>query len=345
MPTYRDAGVDLDAADSAVDRIGPAVTKTWHGDVIGGFGGFAAGIRIPPGYRRPVLMMSTDGVGTKEELARRTDRLDDLGWDLVAMCIDDLAAAGARPIAMTDYLVVGKINVDRVDRLVTSIAAACEEAGVALLGGETAEHPGVMDEDSFDLAGAALGVVEEGDEIDGSLVVPGDRIVGVDSPNLRSNGFSLLRATVLEQLAPDDEYPGTGRSVADVLLEPSVLYTPAVLDLIDAIEVHGLVHITGGGMSGNIPRVLPAGTAAVIDLSSWTPAPVFAALGDLTGAPTAELLRTFNMGIGFVAIVPEAVVADAIAVFESRGRRAWEIGRITARERGGRPEVIWERSG
>ncbi len=334
MSSYREAGVDLDAAEDAVRRIGPAVTATWGGEVVGGFGGFAAGIRVPAGYRHPVLMMSTDGVGTKVELARRADRLDGLGWDLVAMCIDDLVAAGARPIAMTDYLAVGKLDVDRVARLVASIAAACEQAGVALLGGETAEHPGVMEPDAFDLAGAALGVVEEGEEIDGAAVVPGDVIVGVDSPNLRSNGFSLLRAAVLPVLAFDDEYPGTGRPVAEVLLEPSVLYTPAVLDLLAEVEVHGLAHVTGGGLPGNLPRILPAGTAATVDTGSWRAAPVFAALADLTGAPRAELYRTFNMGIGFVAIVPAAAAAAAAAVFERHGRQAWEIGQVSPGEPG-----------
>ncbi len=334
MSSYREAGVDLDAADAAVRRIGPAVTATWNRDVVGGFGGFAAGIRIPAGYRSPVLMMSTDGVGTKAELARRTDRLDGLGWDLVAMCIDDLAAAGARPIAMTDYLAVGRLDVDRVGRLVASVAAACREAGVALLGGETAEHPGVMEPDAFDVAGAALGVVEEGEEIDGAAVVPGDVVVGIDSPNLRSNGFSLLRATLLQRIALDDEYPGTGRTVAEVLLEPSVVYSPAVLDLLAAVEVHALAHVTGGGLPGNLPRVLPAGTAVTVDTASWTAAPVFAALPELTGAPLPELYRTFNMGIGFVAIVPEATAGAAVEVMGRHGRQASVIGRVTAGDGG-----------
>ena len=193
MATYRDAGVDLDAADAVLDRIKPAVTRTWHDGVMGGFGGFAAGIRIPAGYRNPVLMMSTDGVGTKAELARQAGRFDGLGWDLVAMCIDDLVAAGARPIAMTDYMAVGRIDVDMVSAIVASVAAACEEAGVALLGGETAEHPGVMEMDAFDLAGAALGVVEADAVIDGSAIRPGDAVIGLESPNLRSNGFSFVR--------------------------------------------------------------------------------------------------------------------------------------------------------
>jgi phosphoribosylformylglycinamidine cyclo-ligase len=330
MATYRDAGVDLEAADEVVRRIKPAVTKTWHAGVVGGFGGFAAGITIPPGYREPVLMMSTDGVGTKAEIARAAGRLDGLGYDLVAMCIDDLVAAGTRPIAMTDYMAVGRIDVTRVETLVRSIAAACEESGVALLGGETAEHPGVMEPDAFDLAGAALGVVERGQEIDGSAVAAGDVVVGIASPNLRSNGFSLVRQAVLGRLDLDDELPGTGRSVAEVVLEPSVLYTPAVLDLIVAVEVHGLAHITGGGLPGNVARILPESCDAVIDSTAWHPAPVFGAVASLSGAEPDEMFRTFNMGIGFVAVVPAAESEAAIDVIAGAGHAATVIGEVVA---------------
>jgi phosphoribosylformylglycinamidine cyclo-ligase len=333
VTSYRDAGVDLAAADAVVARITAAVTKTWHDGTIGGFGGFAAGITIPAGYERPILMMSTDGVGTKAEIARRARRFDGLGWDLVAMCIDDLAATGARPIAMTDYLAVGRIDVDRVSAIVTSIAAACEEAGVALLGGETAEHPGVMEPDAFDVAGAALGVVEAGREIDGTAIRPGDVVVGIESPNLRSNGFSLVRKVVLDRLDLDDELPGTGRQVADVLLEPSVLYTPAVLRLLDAVEVHGLAHVTGGGLPGNLPRILPERCDAVIDTATWTPAPVFAAVAELSGASQDELFRTFNMGIGFVAIVPPDTADAAIRVLREAGRPSRSVGEVVAGSR------------
>jgi phosphoribosylformylglycinamidine cyclo-ligase len=249
------------------------------------------------------------------------------------MCIDDLVAAGARPIAMTDYLAVGRIDVDAVSTIVTSIAAACEEAGVALLGGETAEHPGVMEADAFDLAGAALGVVEAGREVDGTAIRPGDAIIGIESPNLRSNGFSLVRKVVVDRLGLDDELPGTGRTVAEVLLEPSVLYTPAVLRLLDEVEVHGLAHITGGGLPGNLPRILPERCDAVIDTSTWTPAPVFAAVAELSGAPRDELFRTFNMGIGFAAIVPADAADDARRVLEGAGRSAQPVGEITAGSR------------
>ncbi len=324
MTSYRDAGVDLDAADAVVDRIKPAVTRTWHDGVVGGFGGFAAGITIPPGYERPVLMMSTDGVGTKAELARQTGRLDGLGWDLVAMCIDDLVAAGARPIAMTDYMAVGRIDVDTVATIVTSIAAACEEAGVALLGGETAEHPGVMEADAFDIAGAALGVVEAGAEIDGSAVELGDVIIGIESPNLRSNGFSLVRKLIEDRADLDSLLPDAMAR----LLEPSVLYAPAVSRLLEAVPVHGLAHITGGGLPGNVPRILPDGYDARIDTSTWSPAAVFDLMAQLSAAPPDELFRTFNMGIGFVAVVPAAAAEPAIGVLLEAGRTGRVIGEI-----------------
>ncbi len=328
MATYRDAGVDLAAADAVVDRIKPAVTRTWHDGVIGGFGGFAAGITIPAGYQNPVLMMSTDGVGTKAELARQAGRFDGLGWDLVAMCIDDLVAAGARPIAMTDYMAVGRIDVDTVSTIVTSVAAACEEAGVALLGGETAEHSGVMAADAFDLAGAALGVVEADAVINGSAIRPGDIVIGLESPNLRSNGFSFVRMLLDQSASFAQEFADPDGDVAATLLEPSVLYTPVVLALIEAVEVHGLAHITGGGLPGNVPRVLPDGCAAFIDTSAWTPPPVFTSLSEMSGADRDELFRTFNMGMGFVAIVPASQAGDAVMVLEAAGRPATVIGRV-----------------
>jgi phosphoribosylformylglycinamidine cyclo-ligase len=329
MATYREAGVDLEAAERSVARIGPAVRRTWSEDVVGNFGGFAAGIRVPAGVKEPVMMMSTDGVGTKADVARRAGLLDGLGFDLVAMCADDLAAAGAVPIAMTDYLAVGRLDDDVVAALVESVAAACEEAGIALLGGETAEHPGVMAIDEFDLAGTALGVVEAGHEVDGSSIRPGDAIVGVSSPNLRSNGFSLVRATILRDLALDDDLPGTGRTVAEEVLAPSVIYAPAVIGLLGEVRPNGLAHITGGGLPGNITRVLPPGTAAQIDPQSWQRPPVFEAVAAATAAAESELYRTFNMGIGFVAVTAPGDVETTISAFASAGHPATQIGVVT----------------
>jgi phosphoribosylformylglycinamidine cyclo-ligase len=224
MTTYREAGVDLEGADDHIGRIAETVVATWGPEVVGGFGGFAAGIRIPDGYRSPVLMMTTDGVGTKLDLARRTGRWDGVGWDLVAMCVDDLAAAGARPLALVDYMAVGRLDANRDRAIVSSIAAACTEAGCALLGGETAEHPGVMDSDAVDLAAAALGVVEDGEQLGPDRVRRGDLIVGLASPNLRSNGFSLVRKAFGED----------AETHADLLLAPSVIYSTVVLEAIAA---------------------------------------------------------------------------------------------------------------
>ena len=321
MTTYRESGVDLNAADELIERIRPAVTKTWNEDVVGGFGGFAAGVTIPSGYTNPVLMMSTDGVGTKAELARQAGLLDGLGWDLVAMCIDDLAAAGARPIAMTDYMAMGRINVTRVEQIVRSIADACTAAGVALLGGETAEHPRVMEANKFDLAGTALGILEGGREVDGSSIASGDVVIGIDSPNIRSNGFSLIRSVL-------EDAPGIHLPIKE-LLEPSVLYTPHIMRLLEQLPVNGLAHITGGGLPGNIARILPSECNAVIDPGSWCPPAAFSAISAAGNINQKEMFRTFNMGIGFIAIVRAEHADTAVAVLSVNARNAHPIGEIT----------------
>ena len=329
MTNYETAGVNLDAADEVVRRIGAKVTATWNTDVVGGFGGFAAGIRIPAGYRHPVLMMSTDGVGTKIEIARKTGILDGLGFDLVAMVADDLVAVGARPIALTDYIAIGQIDVDVVARIVDSVARACSASGIALIGGETAEHPGVMDPEQFDISATALGVVEDGEEIDISRVEPGDIVVGVGSPNLRSNGFSLVRAVIADQLALEDPFPGTDRLTAQVILEPSIVYSTAIVHLLSTTTPHGLAHITGGGLPGNVARILPEGTDAVIESSRWETPHVFGVLQDLGALDDLDMYRTFNMGIGFVIVVPESTVDATLGSLESNGLEASVIGRIT----------------
>lgn len=329
MSTYRESGVDLEAADALVADIAPAVRSTWNDRVVGGFGGFAAGVRLPPGYRNPVLMMSTDGVGTKIELARMTDRFAGLGFDLVAMCVDDLAAVGARPVAFTDYLAVGGLHPRRDRALIESVADACTAAGCALLGGETAEHPGVMAPDAFDLAGAALGVVEEGTEVTGASIEGGESIIGVESPNLRSNGFSLVR-TVLQDVDLHSAFDA-GRSVGEVVLEPSVIYAPAVLEAVATGGVRGLAHITGGALAGNIPRVLPPDNGAVIERDSWEVPPVFRYVQELGSISEEEMYRTFNMGIGFVAVTPVGRVAEVRAAFTNHGHRTWVIGSVTTR--------------
>jgi phosphoribosylformylglycinamidine cyclo-ligase len=332
MSTYRETGVDLDAADELVDRIGWRVTSTWTDDVIGGFGGFAAGIRLPPGYQKPVLMMSTDGVGTKAEIARVTGLVEGLGYDLLAMVADDLAAAGALPIAMQDYIAVGYLDLDRVELLVESIADACADNDVALLGGETAEHPGTIEGDRFDLAATALGIVELGDEVDNERIEAGDVIIGVHSPNLRSNGFSLVRALIVDQLDLDAQFPGSDLTVAETLLQPSIVYAPAVMNALARSEAHGLAHITGGGLPGNVARILPEGTASAIERSRWTVPDVFDVIQKLGSVAEDEMFRTFNMGIGFVAIAPEDDADRLIKGFDSHSLEATVIGRITEGE-------------
>lgn len=328
MTTYRDAGVDLDKAEELVERIGWRVTATWTDDVFGGFGGFAAGLRIPPGYVKPVLMMATDGVGTKAELARVTGLVEGLGYDLLAMVGDDLAAAGATPIALQDYIAVGHLDLDRVEAIVESIADACSDSDVALLGGETAEHPGIIEGDRFDLAGTALGIVDLGDEIDTSTIVDGDVVIGVHSPNLRSNGFSLVRALIVDQLDLEATFPGTDQPAAEVLLAPSVIYAPAVTNALARVKPHGLAHITGGGLPGNIRRILPEGTSAVIERSRWEVPNVFTVIQDLGSITDDEMFQAFNMGIGFVAVGPEGDVDRIIKGFTSHDHGASVIGHI-----------------
>lgn len=292
VTSYREAGVDLDAADRHTTSIASSVTGTWKEDVIGGFGGFAAGVRVPAGYEDPILMMSTDGVGTKIEIARATGRWSGVGFDLVAMCVDDLAAAGARPIGFVDYLAVGSLNGERDREIVESVASACLQTGCPLLGGETAEHPGVMALDAVDLAGAALGIVERDKVLTPDRVRAGDLIVGLISPNLRSNGFSLVRSLYGDEVADH----------ADTLLEPSVIYSSAVLDAVSTGRVHSAAHITGGGLGANLARALPDGLGATIDLSTWDRPTVF---GDIAerGVVEADMRRTFNLGIGFCLVI------------------------------------------
>jgi phosphoribosylformylglycinamidine cyclo-ligase len=315
MASYRGAGVDLEAAARHVETIGPAVTSTWGNNVVGGFGGFAAGVRIPPGYDEPVLMMSTDGVGTKLDVARATGRWDGVGHDLVAMCVDDLAAVGARPMGFVDYLAVGALNADRDRAIVDSVAAACRLADCPLLGGETAEHPGVMAADAVDLAGAAMGVVELGEELGPEGVRDGDIVVGLHSPNLRSNGFSLVRAVM-----GDDAV----RHAAE-LLAPSVIYAPAVLAAVETGAVHSAAHITGGGIVDNLARSLPEGLGVTVDTTAWDPPDCFGLVAS-HGVGEEEMFATFNMGIGFALVIDRAGVDSVLSAVETH--RPVVIGQV-----------------
>jgi phosphoribosylformylglycinamidine cyclo-ligase len=332
-PTYRQAGVDLEGADRHVERIGPLVTATWGPNVVGGFGGFAAGVTLPDGYRRPVLMMSADGVGTKLELARATGHWAGVGHDLVAMCVDDLAAAGALPLGFVDYLAVGALDPSRDASIVASIADACAVAGCPLLGGETAEHPGVMDPDQVDLAGAALGVVEQGEELVPAAVREGDLIVGLRSPNLRSNGFSLVRAVfAAEPLDGPSPVDGEAR-LGESLLEPSVIYAPAVLAAVAVGGVRSAAHVTGGGIPGNLLRALPDGLRAAVDRSTWDEPAVFAAIRG-RGVSDRVMIETFNLGIGFCLVVAPDAAERIVTTVTGRGHEAGVVGRVVPGERG-----------
>jgi len=317
MTSYGKAGVDLQGAERHVAGIAEAVTSTWSHGVVGGFGGFAAGVEIPPGYEHPVLMMSTDGVGTKLEVARLADRWDGVGYDLVAMCVDDLAAVGAKPLGFVDYLAVGGLDLERDRSIVASIAAACAEAGCPLLGGETAEHPGVMPRGGVDLAGAVMGVVEKGEELGSHRVREGDVVIGLLSPNLRSNGFSLVRSVFGDEVGAH----------LDILLEPSVIYSPAVSGVVGTGAVHAAAHITGGGLEGNLKRVVPDGLSVVVDTASWRPPPVFDLVAS-RGVERSEMFSTFNMGVGFCLIVDPGA-ADEVSSALTR-HAPWEVGRVTS---------------
>jgi phosphoribosylformylglycinamidine cyclo-ligase len=278
--------------------------------------------------------MSTDGVGTKADLARQAGLIEGLGYDLVAMVADDLAAAGAQPIALTDYIAVGRLDVDVVETLIESITDACSESDIALLGGETAEHPGVMAPDQFDMQATALGIVEMGEEVNAEHVESGDIIIGVKSPNLRSNGFSLVRAIVAKHLDLDADFPDTSTPTGEVLLDPSIVYAPAVVNLLARTRPHGLAHITGGGLPGNVIRVLPEGTRAVIERSRWEVPHVFKVLQKVGGIPPGDMFRTFNMGIGFTAVVDEGDADATLRAFETSDLEAAVIGHIIEGDRG-----------
>jgi phosphoribosylformylglycinamidine cyclo-ligase len=322
MTAYQRSGVSLEGADRHTTSIAPMVTATWNERVVGGFGGFAAGLTLPAGYAEPVLMLTTDGVGTKLELARRFNRWDGVGFDLVAMVVDDLAAVGASPLAVVDYMAVGALDPSRDTAIISSIAAACKEAGCVLLGGETAEHPGVMEPDQVDLAATALGVLEKGAELGSHRVQASDVVIGLSSPNLRSNGFSLVRAVIGER-SPEESVEG--RLLGDLLMEASVIYSPRVLQAVATGKVHAAAHITGGGLTANLSRVMPEGCEVAIDFTAWGPPPVFAVIAEWGNISSAEMHSVMNMGIGFCLLVAPG---DAHEVIEVAGHDARIIGEV-----------------
>jgi phosphoribosylformylglycinamidine cyclo-ligase len=332
--TYAAAGVDVEAGDRAVELMKESVRRATRPEVLGGLGGFAGMFDASAlaGMTRPILATSTDGVGTKVAIAQALDKHDTIGFDLVGMVVDDIVVCGAEPLFMTDYIATGKVVPERIAAIVGGIARACEEAGVALVGGETAEHPGLLDPDEYDVAGAATGVVEYAAVLGPDRVADGDVVVALASSGLHSNGYSLVRRVIASagwQL--DRHVDDFGRTLGEELLEPTRLYTKPLLDLIrtEGVDVHALSHVTGGGLAANLARVLPAGMFARLDRSTWTPPAVFRAIGELGRVPQADLERTLNMGVGFVAVLPEAQADRAIEASEASGIPAWRLGEVT----------------
>jgi phosphoribosylformylglycinamidine cyclo-ligase len=331
--TYRDAGVDIDAGDELVERIKPLVRRAQRPEVLAGIGGFGALVELPAGYRRPVLVSGTDGVGTKLRLAIDTGRHDTIGIDLVAMCANDVVVQGAEPLFFLDYYATGRLQVAVAEAVVRGIVEGCVQAGAALVGGETAEMPGIYHDEDYDLAGFCVGVVERDAIIDGSAVVAGDAIVGLASSGAHSNGYSLIR----KLLAVSGATAATmldGRSLYDRLLAPTRIYVKPLLALLKAMPVHGLAHITGGGLSDNIPRVLPAGLEALLERRRWPEDPLFTWLQHTARIDAAEMYRTFNCGIGMVVVVPAASASAAVQFLEARGERAQVIGTVRPGTRG-----------
>jgi phosphoribosylformylglycinamidine cyclo-ligase len=332
--TYASAGVDIAAGEAAVERIKRHVRSTLRPEVIGDIGGFGGLFRFAADrYREPVLVSSTDGVGTKALVARAADRFDTIGIDLVAMCVDDLVCQGAEPLFFLDYIAVGRLDPDQIEQLVEGVAKGCRQAGCALVGGEMAEHPGAMDPGEFDLVGFAVGVAERDRLITGEHVQPGDVLIGLPSPGLRSNGYSLARRALLEvggRRLEDPAFEGAHHSLADELLEPSVIYAPAVLALLDAVEVRAVAHITGGGIPGNLARVLPGGCDAIVDRGTFEVPRIFAEIQHAARIAADEMARVFNLGIGMIVVVPPGDAYKAIDVLRENGHRAVQIGEIIA---------------
>ncbi len=330
--TYKDAGVDIDAGEELVERIKGPVKRTSRPEVIGGLGGFGALTRIPQGYKEPVLVSGTDGVGTKLRLAIDLKRHDTVGRDLVAMCVNDLIVQGAEPLLFLDYYATGKLNVDVAASVVTGIAQGCEMAGCALVGGETAEMPGMYETGDYDLAGFSVGVVEASKIIDGSKVKEGDTIVAMASSGPHSNGYSLIRHILkLANVNPDADKLPSGQTVADAVMAPTRIYVKPLLNLIKNIDVHAMAHITGGGFWENIPRVLPENTVATIDAATWQWPEIFDFLKTKGNVSTYEMYRTFNCGVGMFVIVDSADAQKTVELLNSAGENAWIAGQITKR--------------
>ncbi|WP_375424773.1 phosphoribosylformylglycinamidine cyclo-ligase [uncultured Friedmanniella sp.] len=329
---YAAAGVDIEAGDRAVELMKEWVGKTRRPEVLGGIGGFAGlfdASRIA-GMRSPVLATSTDGIGTKVAIAQAMGVHDTIGFDLVGMVVDDLVVCGAEPLFMTDYIACGKVEPERIAAIVKGIAEACTAAGCALLGGETAEHPGLLEPEEYDVAGAATGVVERDRILGADRIVPGDVVLALESSGLHSNGYSLVRHVLLTRAgwSLDRDVPELGRTLGAELLEPTRVYALDCLALLDVVEVHAMSHVTGGGLANNLARVVPASCSVTIDRGTWTPAPVFDLVRRVGRVSTPDLEATLNLGVGMVAVLPADAADAAIGLLGERGLRGWVCGTV-----------------
>ena len=325
--SYKDAGVDIHTGNELVERIKGDVKRTRRSEVLGGLGGFGALCALPTKYKEPILVSVTDGVGTKLRLAIDLKKHDTIGQDLVAMCVNDLIVQGAEPLFFLDYYATGKLDVDVAASVIKGIADGCEMSGCALVGGETAEMPGMYHEGDYDLAGFCVGVVEKSEVIDGTAVKTGDTLIALGSSGAHSNGYSLIRK-VLEVSGANPVDLLEGKSLSEHLLAPTKIYVKSILQLIKQTEVHSIAHLTGGGFWENIPRVLPDNTKAVIDESSWQWPAIFNWLQEKGSISRYEMYRTFNCGVGMVIALPEKEVETALALLEQAGEKAWVIGKI-----------------
>ena len=338
--SYKDAGVDINAGNELVERIKPHVKRTTRPEVIGGLGGFGALCALPSKYKEPILVSGTDGVGTKLRLAIDLKKHDTIGIDLVAMCVNDLVVQGAEPLFFLDYYATGKLEVDVASDVVKGIAEGCVQSGCALVGGETAEMPGMYHAGDYDLAGFCVGAVEKSKIIDGSKVQAGDALIALGSSGPHSNGYSLIRKVIdVAGVNPATEQL-VGKALGDQLLAPTRIYVKSVLELIEKVDVHAIAHLTGGGFWENIPRVLPDNTKAVIDEKSWEWQPVFKWLQEKGNIDSYEMYRTFNCGVGMVIALPQADVEKALNVLRQAGENAWLIGQIESLNPGEKQVII-----
>ena len=341
MTTYRDAGVDIDAGDEFVDRIKPLVRSTFRPEVLTDLGGFGGLFGLQVGkYKEPVLVSGTDGVGTKLKIAFMMDKHDTVGIDLVAMCVNDIAVSGAEPLFFLDYFATGKLSVSKAQEVVAGIADGCRQAGCALIGGETAEMPSFYPDGEYDLAGFAVGAVDRWNMIDGRHIVPGDVLVGLASSGLHSNGYSLARRVLFEQakLTVASRLSELDGSIGEVLLTPTRIYAKQILALVEQFPIKGIAHITGGGITENLPRVFPKALRARITRSAWSVPPIFEVMSRLGQVDREEMYRVFNMGIGLILVVPPDSVSGVLARAAALGDRGWQIGEIVS-STGEEPEV------